>query len=83
MGEKSDSEKQNTQLFQIDMADRKQCDGNCMGCTMFQRQYCASQIAYNNMGLLSELRDKMDDLKKKIESIQNNEASLINPIEEE
>ena len=54
-----------------------------MGCTVFQRQYCASQIAYNNMGLLSELRDEMDDLKKKIESIQNNEASLINPIEEE
>ena len=54
-----------------------------MACTVFQRQYCASQIAYNNMGLLSDLMGEIALIKEKIEAIQNNEGTLINPIEEE
>ena len=66
------------------MAETKsQCTGNCMACTVFQRQYCASQIAYNNMGLLSDLMGEIALIKEKIEAIQNNEGTLINPIEEE
>ena len=64
------------------MADVRQCTGNCMGCTIYQRQYCASQIAYNNMGLISELMESVAELKEKIEAIQNNEGTLINPIDE-
>ena len=65
------------------MADTRQCNGNCMTCTIFQRQYCASQIAFNNMGLLGKLMENVAELKEKVEAIQNNEASLINPIEQE
>ena len=32
------------------------------------------------MGLLSELKAGMEELKRKIEAIQNNEATLFNPI---
>ena len=67
------------------MADtqKSHCTGNCMACTIFQRQYCSSQIAYNNMGLLSDLLKDIADLKEKIEAIQNNEGTLINPIDED
>lgn len=58
------------------------CTGNCMNCTLFQRQYCASQIGYNNMGLIERLMDKVSELGRKIEAMQSNEA-LINPITQE
>ena len=71
------------------------CSGDCTRCSQVQRQYCASQIAYNNMNLLSELMDSVDEMKKnnadmrseldalgkKIEAIQNSEVELINPIQ--
>ena len=73
------------------------CTGDCLKCSPVQRQYCASQIAYNNMNLLSEIMDSVDEMKKsnetmrseidalgkKIEAIQNSEVELINPIEYE
>mgnify|MGYP006988996830 CR=1 FL=1 len=58
------------------------CTGDCMKCTLFQRQYCASQIAYNNMGLLSALSDEVKKLEEKVDAIISNEA-LINPIAQE
>ena len=64
------------------------CTGDCMKCPPFQRQYCASQIAYNNMGLVSSLvelvkslSDDVKTLSKKIETQESHE--LINPIENE
>ena len=60
---------------------RTQCTGNCMGCTIFQRQYCASQIAYNNMRILDNVMAKINDLATKVDAIQNNEAVLFNPME--
>ena len=64
------------------------CNGNCMDCNIYQRQYCASQISYTNMrelekmaAVLDGLQHKVDDLGEKIAAIQNNEASLINPVE--
>ena len=65
------------------MAETKtQCTGNCMGCTIFQRQYCASQITYNNMRILEQMAATIASLQDKIEAIQSNEGTLINPIEE-
>ena len=71
------------------------CTGDCLKCSPVQRQYCSSQIAYNNMNLLSDLIESVDEMKKnnetmrseidalgkKIEAIQNSEVELINPIE--
>lgn len=66
------------------------CTGNCMACTIFQRQYCASQISYNNMNMISQLAQAMESLSQKIEglsekveSIQSNEGTLFNPIAQE
>ena len=68
---------------------RQQCNGNCMGCSIFQRQYCASQISYTNMNMISQLAQAMEslshevgDLMRKVESIQSNEGSLFNPIDD-
>ena len=70
------------------MAKISQCSGNCMACNLFQRQYCASQISYSNMRELEKMRELLDGmqsqfekLNEKIDAIQNNEATLINPME--
>jgi hypothetical protein len=60
------------------MAESK-CTGNCMVCTVFQRQYCASQLAYSNMRMLELMQQTITEIGEKIETIQNNEATLINP----
>ena len=64
------------------MAESK-CTGNCMACTVFQRQYCASQLAYSNMRMLELLQQELTDISEKIEAIQNNEASLFDPTAQE
>lgn len=65
----------------------KGCTGDCKLCNVLQRGYCASQITYNNMGLISDVLGAMDELRKevkalsaKVEAIQNSEAELIDPI---
>lgn len=68
------------------------CTGDCLKCSQVQRQYCSSQIGYNNMNLLSDLIESVDEMKKdmraeidalskKIDAIQSSESELINPIE--
>ena len=64
------------------MAESK-CTGNCMACTVFQRQYCASQLAYSNMRMLEMMHQTITELSEKIDTIQNNEASLFYPNTEE
>ena len=58
------------------------CNGNCMGCAMLQRQFCASQLAYNNMKMLESLMQEINSLKEKVGELQkdNNESILFNPI---
>ena len=60
------------------MAENK-CTGNCMACTIFQRQFCSSQLAYTNMRMLEQLQQTVTNLQQKIESMQNNEALLFDP----
>ena len=67
--------------------NQSKCTGNCMACTIFQRQYCASQLAYSNMRMLEqvqqvvgELKDDMKAVSEKVEAMQNNEALLIDPM---
>ena len=62
------------------------CTGNCMQCNLIQRQYCSSQITYNNMKMmermseqLKELREELKAIKEKAESDESN--VLINPME--
>jgi len=63
------------------------CSGNCLGCLPAQRAYCASQHAYSNMkvldsmmGIVLGLQGDMKVLKEKIEAIQNNEATVFDPM---
>ena len=72
------------------MADNQsKCTGNCMACTILQRQYCSSQLAYSNMRMLEQMQQSLanmqgtvDELTKKVEAMQNNEALLIDPTHE-
>ena len=66
------------------------CSGNCLNCLPAQRGYCASQHAYSNMKVLDrmmdivmEMKGTVDEMKIKIEAMQNNESLLFDPNEEE
>lgn len=66
-----------------------QCTGNCLACIPAQRAYCASQHTYNNMRTLEQLlsevfsmKDGIKALSEKIEAMQNNEASVFDPMQE-
>ena len=65
------------------------CSGNCLNCSPAQRAYCASQHSYSNMkvldkmmGIVIAMQGSMEELSKKIEAIQNNEAAIFDPNEE-
>ena len=68
------------QVMNGNQAD-KHCTGNCMMCSLFQRQYCASQISYNNMLMINQLAQAVEALSQKVEAIQSNEGTLFNPID--
>lgn len=53
------------------MAENK-CTGNCMACTIFQRQYCASQLAYSNMRMLELVQQVVSELKDDVSKLREN-----------
>ena len=61
------------------------CSGNCMKCTHYQRVYCSSQIAYNNMKMLEELTQQVVNLQASVkvleENLEDQDEGFINPIE--
>ena len=63
--------------------NQNKCTGNCMACTIIQRQYCASQLAYTNMKMLEQMQQIVIDIKEKIEAAQNNEALLFDPMSDD
>ncbi len=59
----------------------QRCTGNCMNCIAYQRQFCASQLAYSNMRQLEQLSNQVKVLTEKIEAMQNTDAVLFAPSE--
>lgn len=62
------------------------CSGDCIQCNPMQRQYCASQFAFQNRKTLEAMQESIvamqctiDELKTKIESIQNAESDVFDP----
>ena len=55
------------------------CSGDCLKCHPNQRAYCAAQFTYNTMRMVEEMRETVNDLKVKIEAIQNSEAEVFDP----
>lgn len=66
----------------MDSGNVSRCTGNCMKCVAFQRQFCASQLAYNNMKALEAMASEVKSMREKIEALQDNEASLFDPTQE-
>lgn len=67
-------------------ANQGQCTGNCMNCNIMQRQYCASQISYNNMNMMGQMAIALEALSQKFDLLEEKidkkeETALINPIE--
>jgi len=60
-----------------------QCSGNCLNCAPAQRGYCASQHAYSNMKVLDKMMEAINKIAEKIEAIQNSEACVFDPYDEE
>lgn len=63
-----------------------QCTGDCLKCSMAQRQYCSCQHAYNTMRLIQSMQESIntmsgtvDELKAKVSAIQDNEAMVFDP----
>lgn len=70
------------------MAENKnfQCSGDCLQCHANQRAYCASQFTYNSMRMIERMQETLasmqgtvEELKVKIDAIQNNEAYIFDP----
>ena len=59
------------------------CSGNCMNCNPFQRQFCASQLAFNNMLMMEQIMRLMKKVEDKVDAMQNDEAALIDPLAQE
>ena len=65
-----------------------QCSGDCLRCLPVQRQYCAAQHAYNSMMMIKEMQNSLfamtgtiEELRIKIDAIQNSEGDVFNPLE--
>lgn len=72
------------------------CSGDCLNCRVSpnerktQWQYCAAQFTYNSMRMVDALHDEVktmqgsiDELKAKIDAIQNSEATVFDPQSED
>ena len=79
-----------------DKKNQFKCSGDCLNCRVnpnerkTQWQYCAAQFTYNSMrmiealhGELKEIQGSFGELREKIEAIQNNEADVFAPTQEE
>jgi len=77
------------------MAQEFKCNGDCLNCRKMpnerreQWQYCASQFTYNSMRMIGDIQESLktmqgavEELKEKIDAIQNSEAEIFNPAEE-
>lgn len=72
-----------------------QCSGDCLNCRpanerKVQWQYCAAQFTYNSMRMLQTMQEsirvmsgEIEELRAKIEAIQDNEALVFEPHTEE
>lgn len=71
------------------------CSGDCLNCRLnpnerkTQWQYCSAQFTYNSMRMIETLHEELkvmqgtvNEMRAKIEAIQNSEASVFNPNEE-
>ena len=63
-----------------------QCSGDCLRCSVAQRQYCSCQHSYNTMRLIQSMQENInamsgtvEELKAKISAIQDSEASIFDP----
>lgn len=50
-----------------------------MACMVIQRQFCAAQLAYNNMKALEKLTGEIQALESKVAALQSDETALFNP----
>ena len=62
------------------------CTGDCLRCSIAQRQYCASQFTYNSMRMVEQLalavealQNTVDDVKTRLETMQGSEATIFRP----
>ena len=69
------------------------CTGDCMTCRedrakrMAQWRYCSAQHTYNSMRMIGDMQEALksmqgtiDELKAKIEAIQNSETDVLDPV---
>lgn len=66
------------------------CTGDCINCNRAQREYCGAQKGYDNQRLLLEMQKTLavmsgtvEELKHKVASIQDNEAMVFAPDNED
>lgn len=65
------------------------CSGDCLKCSIAQRNYCSCQHSYNAMRLIQSMQESItnmsgtvEELKAKVSAIQDNEAMVFDPTAE-
>ena len=59
------------------------CPKNCRLCSMGQQIFCATNLTFNSYEVMSKLWQKMNDLERKIDAIQNAESEFLSPVTRE
>ena len=62
------------------------CTGDCMQCSIIQRQYCSSQLCYNNMRMMERVSERLEEMLEILRGIRDRSdrernGVLINPVE--
>lgn len=53
------------------------CTGNCIGCSVSQRAFCASQHSYRSMRMLNGVAEKCEVLERKLIGLSEKIDSII------
>jgi hypothetical protein len=63
------------------VAPLRHCSGDCKQCLPFQRLYCASQIGYTTMGLVSSLAMEVASLRASVQKLSEtmSNTDLVSP----
>ena len=61
------------------MENQFKCSGDCLKCHPNQRAYCAAQFTYNSMRKIDAIGDTLEEIKAKLDAIQDNEAHIFDP----
>ena len=59
------------------------CPKDCRKCNMAQQIFCATSLTFNSYEVMSKLWERMGEIERKIDAIQNAESEFLSPVTHE